>query len=346
MKICFRKIHKIIIFLICITLFLSGCNKVSGKSENNTEDAGNSQMIVADTESMKNAKETQISEIAEEVNLSDIAEDVETSEPEESTEDTEPASTKEIPPEVAIPEESPILNASTVGENAGVTYGIDVSLYQGTIDWATVAANGIDFAIIRIGYRGTTAGGFGEDPMAKYNLQEAEKNGVKIGIYFYSTAISEEEAREEADWIADYIADYSVTYPIAIDCEGYEREGHRQYPLTQEERTDVAMAFMDRIYENGYTPMIYGDVKSFENDAEWDTSRIEEKYKIWIAWYNQDISNLENKPDYKGEFAMWQYSNHGHVNGIPAEVDLDVAYFGYDGIEEPKNKEHANLPMQ
>ena len=346
MKICFRKIHKIFIFLICITLFLSGCNKVSGKSENNTEDAGNSQMIVADTESMKNAKETQISEIAEEVNLSDIAEDVETSEPEESTEDTEPASTKEIPPEVAIPEESPILNASTVGENVGVTYGIDVSLYQGTIDWATVAANGIDFAIIRIGYRGTTAGGFGEDPMAKYNLQEAEKNGVKIGIYFYSTAISEEEAREEADWIADYIADYSVTYPIAIDCEGYEREGHRQYPLTQEERTDVAMAFMDRIYENGYTPMIYGDVKSFENDAEWDTSRIEEKYKIWIAWYNQDISNLENKPDYKGEFAMWQYSNHGHVNGIPAEVDLDVAYFGYDGIEEPKNKEHANLPMQ
>ena len=337
MKNCFLKLHKRILFLLCVTLLLTGCNKASENSGGNTEDAGNSQMIVADTESMKNAKETQISEIAEEVNLSDIAEDVETSEPEESTEDTEPASIMEIPPEVAIPEESPILNASTVGENVGVTYGIDVSLYQGTIDWATVAANGIDFAIIRIGYRGTTAGGFGEDPMAKYNLQEAEKNGVKIGIYFYSTAISEEEAREEADWICDYIADYSVTYPIAIDCEGYEREGHRQYPLTQEERTDVAMAFMDRIYENGYTPMIYGDVKSFENDAEWDTSRIEEKYKIWIAWYNQDISNLENKPDYKGEFAMWQYSNHGHVNGIPAEVDLDVAYFGYDGIEEPKN---------
>ena len=337
MKNCFLKLHKRILFLLCVTLLLTGCNKASENSGGNTEDVGNSQMIVADTESMENAKDTEISEIVEEVNLSDISEDVETSEPAESTEDTEPASIMEIPPEVAIPEESPILNASTVGENVGVTYGIDVSLYQGTIDWATVAANGIDFAIIRIGYRGTTAGGFGEDPMAKYNLQEAEKNGVKIGIYFYSTAISEEEAREEADWIADYIADYSVTYPIAIDCEGYEREGHRQYPLSQEERTDVAMAFMDRIYENGYTPMIYGDVKSFENDAEWDTSRLEEKYKIWIAWYNQDISTLENKPDYKGEFAMWQYSNHGHVNGIPAEVDLDVAYFGYDGIEEPKN---------
>ena len=340
MKIYFRKMHKIILFLLCITLLLAGCNKVSGESDSNTGDIGNSQMIASDTESTENVKDSEISEIAKNAEVSEIEEDVIISDIGESTENIEPEDTtekSEIPPEVAIPEESPILNASTVGENVGVTYGIDVSLYQGTIDWATVAANGIDFAMIRIGYRGTTAGGFGEDPMAKYNLQEAEKNGVKIGIYFYSTAITEEEAREEADWIADYIADYSVTYPIAIDCEGYEREGHRQYPLTQEERTDVAMAFMDRIYENGYTPMIYGDVKSFENDAEWDTSRLEEKYKIWIAWYNQDISNLENKPDYKGEFAMWQYSNHGHVNGIPAEVDLDVAYFGYDGIEEPKN---------
>ena len=244
-------------------------------------------------------------------------------------------------PAIAVPMERHTLSADTVGENKNVSYGIDVSMYQGTIDWATVAASGIEFAIIRVGYRGTSAGGFGEDPNAVYNLQEAEKNGVKIGIYFYSTAISEEEAREEADWICDYIASYSVTYPIALDCEGFEKEGHRQHSLTKEERTDIAIAFMDRIYENGYTPMIYGDIKSFEGDAKWDTSRMEDRYKIWIAWYNQDISDIEYKPDYNGKCDMWQYSNHGHVSGIPAEVDLDVAYFGYDGIEKPKK-----LPLE
>ena len=252
--------------------------------------------------------------------------------------ESEPESKKAEPESPDPAKESPYLSACTVGEYEGLTYGIDVSQYQGNIDWATVAANGVEFAIIRIGYSGTVYGGIGEDPYAKRNLEEAEKNGVKIGIYFYSSAISEEEAKREADWIAEYISPYSITYPIAIDCEGFEKESHRQHVLSQEERSNVVMAFMDRVYENGYTPMIYGDITAFENDAKWDTSRIEQKYKIWLANYKQDRENLEQVSDYTGQCSMLQYSCHGRVEGIPAEVDLDVAYFGYNGVEKPKKE--------
>ena len=376
MRIHFRKMHMVLL-LLCVILLLPGCNTDSKETVGNTGDVGVSRDVANEIKTGESSETEEITKTEETSETTGAKDSLgttgtekgtetketlqETEEPEETpagktpqgeaksegtsakessqgAEKSEKTPAKETPQGEAAAEESSILNASTVGENTNVTYGIDVSKYQGTIDWATVAANGIEFAIIRVGYRGTTAGGFGEDPMAGYNLQEAEKNGVKIGVYFYSTAISKEEAIEEADWVCNIVSDYSVTYPIAIDCEGYGKEGHRQYPLTKAERTDVAMAFMDRIYENGYTPMIYGDVKTFEGDAEWDTSRIEDKYKIWIAWYNQDTSNLENKPAYNGQFAMWQYSNHGHVDGIPAEVDLNVAYFGYDGVENKKGK--------
>jgi len=255
-----------------------------------------------------------------------------------SEEESESETVSEIPKEVESdePQETPLLSASTVGENENVTYGIDVSKYQGTIDWAKVAADGIEFAMIRVGYR-DSSGTVGADPTAKYNLQEAEKNGVKIGVYFFSTAATMEEAKADADWVADYIAGYAITYPVVFDCEGFDKESSRQYHLTKEERSNIAMAFMDRVYERGYTPMIYSAVKELEGDAKWDTSVIEKKYKVWIAWYNQITDNLENKPAYAGQCSMWQYSNTGRVAGIGAQVDLDVAYFGYDGTEKPKD---------
>jgi len=97
------------------------------------------------------------------------------------------------------------------------------------------------------------------------------------------------------------------------------------------------MAFMDRVYERGYTPMIYSTVNELSLDAKWDTSRIEKKYKVWIALYNLYTTELENKPPYEGQCSMWQYSNTGRVAGIGAQVDLDVAYFGYNGTEKPKD---------
>ena len=250
--------------------------------------------------------------------------------------ETELPSETETESESIAPEETQLLNASTIGENDNISYGIDVSKYQGTIDWAKVAADGIEFAMIRVGYR-DSSGTVGADPTAKYNLQEAEKNGVKIGVYFFSTAATLEEAREDADWVADFIAGYAITYPVVFDCEGFEKETSRQYHLTNEERSNIAMAFMDRVYERGYTPMIYSTVNELSLDAKWDTSRIEKKYKVWIALYNLYTTELENKPPYEGQCSMWQYSNTGRVAGIGAQVDLDVAYFGYDGTEKPKD---------
>ena len=232
-----------------------------------------------------------------------------------------------------------IVDASNVGENSSVTYGIDVSRFQGTIDWAQVAASGIDFAIIRVGYRDSSTGEIKADTNAKYNMQEAEKNGIKIGAYFFSTAISTSEAVEEAKWVADYIAQYPITYPVGFNCEGFDKESSRQYNLTQDERSAIAVAFLDKIYSFGYTPIFYASRGELAGDAKWNTSQIQNKYKIWMAWYNQDTSNLASGPQYDGSCAMWQYSNKGTVTGISKPVDVDVAYFGYNGTESAKDTE-------
>ena len=228
-----------------------------------------------------------------------------------------------------------ILNASTVGENTSVTYGIDVSKYQGDIDWAKVAATGIDFAIIRAGFRDPGSAYIGADSYAEKNLREATDNGIKVGVYFFSTAATVAEAQEEADWLADLLAPYSITYPVGYDCEGFDK--NRQAGLTQEERTNVAMAFMNRIYERGYTPMFYSAVENLKNDAKWDTSRLQKKYKMWVAKYDQDTQDYAAGPDYPGACAMWQYSCHSRIDGVyNAEVDRNAAFFGYDGTEPPK----------
>lgn len=230
-----------------------------------------------------------------------------------------------------------IVSASNVGENSSVTYGIDVSRFQGTIDWAQVAGAGIDFAMIRVGYRDSSTGEIKADSNAKYNMQEAEKNGIKIGAYFFSTAVNTNEAVEEARWVADYIAQYPITYPVGYNCEGFENASSRQFNLSQDERSQVAMAFLDQVYSEGYTPIFYASRGELLGDTKWNTSQIQDRYKIWMAWYNQDTSGLTTGPAYDGQCAMWQYSNKGTIAGIGKAVDVDVAYFGYDGTEKAKD---------
>jgi GH25 family lysozyme M1 (1,4-beta-N-acetylmuramidase) len=230
-----------------------------------------------------------------------------------------------------------LVNASSVGENSSITYGIDVSKFQGTIDWAQVAGSGIDFAMVRVGYRDSTTGEIKPDTNAKYNMQEAEKNGIKIGAYFFSTAITKEEAVEEANWVTSYIAQYPITYPVGFNCEGFENSTSRQYGLTKEARSDIAIAFLHQIYSAGYTPIFYASRNELVNDTKWNTSQIEKSFKIWLAWYNQDTAAIANGPAYDGMCAMWQYTNQGSVPGISKSVDVDVAYFGYNGTETAKD---------
>ncbi len=234
---------------------------------------------------------------------------------------------------------SALLSSEAAAETDEITFGIDVAKYQGTIDWAQVAASGVDFAMVRVGYRMDESREIVADSNARYNMQEAQKNGIKLGAYFFSTAVSEEEAKAEADWTADYIAQYQITYPVAFDCEGFDRESSAQYGLSATQRTDIAIAFLNRIYERGYTPMFYSSMHEMTGDAKWETSRIEKNYRIWVSQYPSAPYPQTEKSSYQGVHAMWQYTNRGTVAGISQPVDVNIAYFGYEGTAGAKNTE-------
>lgn len=217
-----------------------------------------------------------------------------------------------------------------------ITYGIDVAKWQGVIDWAEVKDAGVDFAMIRVGYRTQVNGEINEDVYAKYNLQQAQKHGIKIGAYFFSTAINEKEAKEEAKWVVDFIAPYKITYPVAYNCEGFSDPKNRQYGMSKEERSKLAEVFLDFIKENGYTPMFYGAKSELEESRDWDTSKLTNKYKIWVAQYPASIDSVSQKSSYSGPHDMWQYTSNGKVPGINGSVDLNIAYFGYKKEAEAK----------
>lgn len=234
---------------------------------------------------------------------------------------------------------SALLSSGNVAETNQVTIGIDVARYQGTIDWSQVAASGIDFAMVRVGYRADVSREIIADSNAKYNMQEAQKNGIKVGVYFFSTATTADEAKAEADWVADYISQYQITYPVAYDCEGFDQPNSAQYHLTNAERTDIAIAFLQEIYNRSYTPMFYASMGELSGNAKWDTSRIESTYRIWVSQYPNVPYPETAKSSYGGTHAMWQYTNRGTVAGIGRPVDVNVAYFGYEGTAEAVNPE-------
>ena len=216
-----------------------------------------------------------------------------------------------------------------------LTMGVDVARYQGIIDWQQVADSGLDFAMVRVGYRTKVDGEMKEDSCARYNLQEAAKAEIPLGVYYFSTAISEKEAIAEAEWVVEQIEGYPITYPVVYDCEGYEEEDSRQYSLTKSQRTDIALAFLKTIEKHGYEGMFYSSRNEMHNEAKWEVSRISRDYKIWVAQYPEQPYPQTPESTYFDEHHMWQYSTTGNVPGISQNVDLNVAYFGYDGIEKP-----------
>lgn len=223
-------------------------------------------------------------------------------------------------------------------ETDAVTMGIDVARYQGTIDWQEVSQADVDFAIVRIGYRGMTDGKIKSDPNGRYNLQEAAKAGIPLGVYFFSTAVTEEEAEEEAAWVAEEISGYPITYPVVYDCENFNDPDSRQYELNKSQRTDIALAFLKAIEKKGYEAMFYASKGDMELEKSWEVSRIEKDYKIWVAQYPALPYPETKETSYSGLHHMWQYSMDGSVPGIRQPVDLNIAYFGYDGIEPAHSK--------
>ena len=234
----------------------------------------------------------------------------------------------------------PDLKASQY-ETDEITTGIDVSEFQGNIDWKAVADRGIDFAMIRVGYRGMKNGEIKEDACAKYNLQEASKNGLKIGAYFFSTAVTEEEAKEEAEWTKNLLSGYPVTYPVAYNCEGFQNPSSRQFELSVEERTKLADAFLKSIEEGSYTGMFYAAKNELDDNNLWNADDLSLNYRIWVAQYSDQTWPEKTKSDYTGDHVMWQYTNQGKLDGIKGAVDFNVAYFGYSQSQQAVDENGA-----
>lgn len=223
-------------------------------------------------------------------------------------------------------------------EISGVTIGIDVSKYQGTIDWNKVRESGVEFAMIRVGYRAKSTGEIFEDPTARYNMQEAQAAGIKIGAYFFSSAVTKEEAKAEAAFTKDIIAKYRITYPVAYNCEDFQSTDSRQYGLDASARTELACAFLDEISAAGYTPMFYASKGELEGNAQWNTDTLSSRYKIWVAQYPDQPYPQTGTSSYTGAHAMWQYTGQGIVAGISKKTDVNIAYFGYLQEAEAKDE--------
>ena len=233
---------------------------------------------------------------------------------------------------------------ATLYEFNGMRKGIDVSAHQQVINWDLVKTSGIEFAMIRVGYRGWGSGTIIEDKYFERNIREAKRVGIKVGVYFYSGAINTSEAIEEAQFVINKVRNYSLDYPIAFDFEDFENTESRYYKLDKNQRTDISIAFLEMVKRHGYTPMMYGNPNYFNNERYFDTSRIVTQYKVWLAHYYWADSARNQYSDFvnflasgkktgysyegkQGTIDMWQFSSEGIISGINGRVDLNISYF-------------------
>ena len=199
--------------------------------------------------------------------------------------------------------------------------GIDVSGHKGDIDWEAVAGDGIDFAIIRAGNRGWGTGKLCVDGWFDKNMEGAIAAGLDVGAYFFSNAVTVEEALEEADMFLEMLEPYRayITYPVVCDWEYLGGNESRAYGVDAEIITRCIAAFCQRVEEAGYRPMLY--FNEFCGLAKMDLSRLVQ-YHFWYAEY-------ADYPDFRYDFQMWQYSDKGKVAGIGSSVDMDLCFVPY-----------------
>ena len=190
--------------------------------------------------------------------------------------------------------------------------GIDVSKFQGSIDWNAVKADGITFAIIRCGYRGYGSGALVEDSTYRQNIQGAINAGLRVGVYFYSQAINEAEAVEEASMVLSLVSGYSLPLGVYYDTESVG--GGRANALSAAERTACAVAFCETIRSAGYSAGVYSYASWFYNALNFANIS---KYNIWIAQYRDTLS-------FSYKHNIWQYTGSGSVNGISKPVDMNI----------------------
>lgn len=197
--------------------------------------------------------------------------------------------------------------------------GADISKYQDYVDFVKLKKAGVDYVMLRVGARGYGSGQLVLDDYFTENIKRATDAGLEIGVYFFSQAITKEEAVEEANMVLENIKDYKITYPVAFDMEPVTNDAARIDNLSKSEKTDIAIAFLDTVKKAGYKPMVYGN-------KEWlikqiDLSKLTE-YDVWL-------SQQEDVPDYPYKFSMWQYSTDADIDGIAGYANLNISFIDY-----------------
>ena len=201
---------------------------------------------------------------------------------------------------------------------ASYTRGIDVSAHQKEIDWSRVAATGMQFAMIRAGYRGYTQGALQKDEYFDANMQGALSNGMQVGVYFFSQAVTPAEAEEEAFLLLSWIKDYNVTYPVVFDWEEQDYDNSRTQGCDGNTVTACALAFCRVVEDAGYTPMLYGSPTKVYNRGIMLEYLAD--YPFWLAHYTKDTAPTS----FRYHYNVWQYSSSGTVDGIDGRVDLNI----------------------
>ncbi len=201
--------------------------------------------------------------------------------------------------------------------------GIDVSKYNGAVDWPAVAASGMKFAFVRCGIRGYVSGEIVADDFFEENVTGARDAGLTVGAYIFSQAVNKEEAVEEAEFVLENIEGKGVNGPIVCDIEKIDNPDTepRTLSVSRDERTDIAIAFCERIKEAGYTPMIYGNIYSFL--VLLDMQKLE-KYDKWFADY---ITSDDRTPYFAYKFKIWQYLSGGACPGVNGKCDMNIAIY-------------------
>ena len=211
---------------------------------------------------------------------------------------------------IAEPEAAPEASKQDSAGSPKTLRGIDVSYWQGAIDWKRVKASGVDFAFLR-----TSVSDYYSDETFYYNITEAQRAGIKVGVYHYCKATTVESARTEARFFLEALEPYKLDFPIVLDIEDRTQEA-----LGVDELTRIAAVFCEEIKKAGYTPMIYSSASWLNNRL--NMSKLSE-YEVWVAHWGT------TRPAYRGSYGVWQYSSEGRVSGISGDVDLNIAYIDY-----------------
>lgn len=205
----------------------------------------------------------------------------------------------------------------------GAVFGIDVSRWNQEIDWAQVKKEGVSYAMIRAGYRGSSTGSLIEDSCFVQNMQGALENGIDVGVYFFTQAVNEVEAVEEASMVLSLLQDYDISYPVIIDTEGAGGKG-RADSLDTATRSRACQAFCETIRSQGYTAGVYASKNWLNQNI--DITKLSGDDVIWLAEYKEE-------PTYGGTYQMWQYTSSGRINGIEGRVDFNLSYLSFDKAE-------------